>query len=612
MQRSMEILKKISAQLWWSPHKNVPVLEGSREKTLLKVKATPPVDVRPIFGFSYKNVYRVIEEYFGSSFSSIIPKRRIVLGNKVQYPDYGEEIIIDGQVVGHIIYDLSEKRWRFRPLYISVYRMVKEKAGYYAITSLPKIVRGYEIHGSDIISSNIPEGDEYIAVASKDLNYLGIGVKSRRNRIYVLKNWRRKPYAYLEGNPTWRDVISENLDRLVRLEEEAIAFIRKTYEKYRLPVFVSFSGGKDSLVTLYLVERALGRDFLVVFNNTGIEFPETVEYVRRIVRREGLRLLVADAGDKFWRGVRIMGPPARDFRWCCKVTKFAPLSRELKKVYPEGALSFVGIRKYESSQRAKSSRVWQNKWLPKIIAATPILDWTSLDIWLYILWKRLLPNKLYYYGFDRIGCWLCPASEMGEFELAKRVNPQIYKKWEDLLEEYKAKKGYPDEWLKYGLWRWIEPPKDILRHLGKKEKFYQEHRGANITVTTEGERFKLIVKKSVAPLVEEKFLNVSKTASLDRTQVNIEKISENELAILVNDKRKLEAVARVSIRAYHCSECLECANWCPRNAISLDKALGGIRIAEDKCISCNLCNIKCPIAEYTLKLIRMEEEKRTV
>ncbi|RLE61542.1 MAG: hypothetical protein DRJ35_00030 [Thermoprotei archaeon] len=610
MPNSMEILKKISAQLWWSPHKNIPVLEGSREKTLLKVKATPPVDARPIFGFFYKDVYRIIEEYFGGNFSSIIPRRKIVLGNKVQYPDYGEEIIIDGQIVGHIIYDLSGKRWRFRPLYISVYKMVKEKTGYYAITSLPKIVRGYEIHRSDIISSNIPENDEYIAVASKDLSYLGIGVKARRNRIYVLKSWRKKPYAYLEGDPTWRDVISENLERLIKLEKEAIAFIRKVYEEYRLPVFVSFSGGKDSLVTLHLVEKALGRDFLVVFNDTGIEFPETVEYVKRIVQREGLKLIIADAGDKFWRGAKIMGPPARDFRWCCKVTKFAPLARELKKIYPEAALSFVGIRKYESSQRARSSRVWRNKWLPKIIAATPILDWTALDIWLYILWKKLLPNKLYYHGFDRIGCWLCPASEMGEFELAKRVNRQIYEAWNVFLKEYKEKEGYPDEWLKYGLWRWIEPPKDILRYLGKKEKFYQERRGANIRIVSEEGKLKIIVKKSVIPLAEEKFLNISKSASLDRTQLNIEKLGEDELTILVTDRRKLESVTRISIRAYHCSECLECANWCPKNAISLDKALGGIKIAEDKCTSCNLCNIKCPMVEYTFKLMWLKEEGR--
>ena len=40
--------------------------------------------------------------------------------------------------------------------------------------------------------------------------------------------------------------------------------------------YVAFSGGKDSVVTLDLVQRALPHNsFKVLFGDTGMEFPDT-------------------------------------------------------------------------------------------------------------------------------------------------------------------------------------------------------------------------------------------------------------------------------------------------------------------------------------------------
>ena len=49
----------------------------------------------------------------------------------------------------------------------------------------------------------------------------------------------------------------------------------------RVDVFyVAFSGGKDSVVALDLVQRALPHNkFKVLFGDTGMEFPDTYEAV---------------------------------------------------------------------------------------------------------------------------------------------------------------------------------------------------------------------------------------------------------------------------------------------------------------------------------------------
>lgn len=62
--------------------------------------------------------------------------------------------------------------------------------------------------------------------------------------------------------------------------EHALDVIREFVEHEGVNgVYVSFSGGKDSLVLLHLV-RSIYPDVPAVFANTGIEFPEQVKFVR--------------------------------------------------------------------------------------------------------------------------------------------------------------------------------------------------------------------------------------------------------------------------------------------------------------------------------------------
>lgn len=601
-----DALRRVSAETFWSTELNLPLLRGDLGTLALRIRATPPGDIIPCVGYHYRLLSRVIEEYFGSPGEAwrTLPRRKIVLSNKVPYPDHAEEVIVDGLVVGHLVFSLrrNERRWRFRPLYALVHRMLEEKTGYYALVDLPKLSRGYTVKESVIVSRNLPEdNDEYIALGTANGRFLGVGVRLRGGRIFVLKSWTRRPYSFQEADPSLLEAVKRNDVALRDLEDEAIRFVQELSSKYRRPVVVSFSGGKDSLVTLNIAVKALGPERVtVLFNDTGIEFPETIEYVYRVADTLGVELVVASAGDSFWKAVEVFGPPARDYRWCCKVTKLAPIARVLKERFPEGVLSLVGQRKYESAARALSPRVWRNLWLPNVVAASPIHDWTALAVWFYIYREKLPVNKLYFMGFDRLGCWLCPAVELGEVDILEKWKPELSQKWRLYLESYAARSGISgEEWISFGLWRWISPPKDILRLLEGKNLPATTRDAASIIESVSGTTVQITLKNTRVKADPQKLQNLLKTSP--RMKGLIVGASQREYGLTVVASRPLDAeelaeLERVLLRAYNCVECLECANWCPSKAISHDPH-GGISIGEH-CVGCGLCNSKCPLAEY--------------
>ena len=87
--------------------------------------------------------------------------------------------------------------------------------------------------------------------------------------------------------PGLRACIEANKKHLQVLGKNAINTIRGLVSRneYRnLPVYVSFSGGKDSLVVLDLARSSLKqRELKAFFLNTGIEFPETIEFVQKFL-----------------------------------------------------------------------------------------------------------------------------------------------------------------------------------------------------------------------------------------------------------------------------------------------------------------------------------------
>lgn len=93
-------------------------------------------------------------------------------------------------------------------------------------------------------------------------------------------------------------MVSKNKNIIEGLASETIKKVYNTFIKYKniVDIFhVSFSGGKDSEVTLDIVQRALPHDsFVVVFGDTGMEFPDTykaIDFTKKECEKRSIKFL---------------------------------------------------------------------------------------------------------------------------------------------------------------------------------------------------------------------------------------------------------------------------------------------------------------------------------
>jgi len=379
-----------------------------------------------------------------------------------------------------------------------------------------------------------------------------------------------------------RTVVKANLDRVERLGKLGSSLIEECSSKFGMPLYVSFSGGKDSMIIFDLALKAV--DPPLLFVNTQLEFPESVNFTHAVAKEYGVELCELLPRKDFFEMWEKCGPPARSHRWCCKTNKFAPLNLFLSKNHPKGIVRIVGTRRWESIMRMQQRVIDRNKWVPHSIAVHPIFEWTDVDVWSYI-WKEKLPtNPLYELGLVRIGCYPCPYAEMSRFEILGKLHPELLGNLYSHLIAWGKKHGYDEEWVKSGRWR--------FRRIDEKARIKglvpcSSDRDTRVYSIKEPESFISFLKTLQQPLDIKKVIVGGKKMWQIKSIYFSATIMGEKVIVRGNFKNYIvNRIYRLLERVHFCIGCGTCTGFCPNGNINLTRNKLHVKRS---CLQCGKC-----------------------
>jgi len=426
----------------------------------------------------------------------------------------------------------------------------------------------------------------------------------------------------------YREAIEPNRPHLEELEYEAINFIRQAREQFpRHLCLVSFSGGKDSTVVSDLVRRALHPEVpLHIFSDTTLEDPNTYAYMSRFCQEHPLiEFWETRSPQDFFALVERIGPPSRVIRWCCTIFKTGPINDLMQSFGDQPVLTFYGIRRGESQRRGRYDRteaqlesgrvlvidpegnraVTLGAKIGQQVTASPILNWSEFDVWLYILLHGLDFNDAYRWGFSRVGCWVCPMNSDWSDFLTRLYYPEKVARWREQLVNFARRIGKPDPeayvdekgWVRRfggaGLenrFRGLES-----RPCGEAENALRITLTRSIVWDALLEYLKPLGKADSArsrPALGEVYLESRRPREWQALVVQGFE-GETTLRVTVIGARDVERVLAYvrfqAIKYQTCLRCSACAAVCPQNAITVKTEPDIYEVDETRCVGCLEC-----------------------
>lgn len=213
-------------------------------------------------------------------------------------------------------------------------------------------------------------------------------------------------------------------------------------------VALMFSGGKDSIACLRLVEQYLDRT-LVVWVSTGADFPEITELMSEVrqlvpyfleiqtdqpssIRRNGypsdvVPIKHTPLGQMFMGAQKIKIRSAFE---CCSENKWLPTSNKLKE------LGVTGVIRGQRSDDTARAPLASGDWVDGVEYLLPIADWSKEQVLDYLAKNNVPITDRLLMEHSSLDCWNCTAyleHSADRMRYVKKNYPDKYQEVTDII-----------------------------------------------------------------------------------------------------------------------------------------------------------------------------------